>query len=353
MKFHKIIIILIVFFKTETLFSENNLFNVDNIQLEKNDKTTNKAISDLAIKKGFQKLITKILLKEDINKLSDLNFSSIKQLVTYYQRKNILRSKNNIEVVNFNISFDKDKIHDLFYKRGILYSEISDKELYVLPILVKENEIFIFNNNYFYKNWNKVYNNDLSDLSDLIDFILPLENIEIIKKINDNRSSLISLNIIELFQEYSDKNLALILIEDSKTSNEKIYINTIIQDKKISKSLDLKKQNLSSFEFYEKIITETKKELINLVKSNNLIDIRTPSFLNTMLKIDNKSNLVELKKRIKKIKSIENIYVQEFNKDNMNLRIKYLGKLDKLINALKKENINLQLINDQWIIKTL
>ena len=350
MKFYKIIFILIVFFKTETLFSENNLFNVDNIQLEKNDKTTNKAISDLAIKKGFQKLITKILLKEDINKLSDLNFSSIKQLVTYYQRKNTLSSKNNIELVNFNISFDKDKIHDLFYKRGILYSEISDKELYVLPILVKENEIFIFNNNYFYKNWNKVYNNDLFDL---IDFILPLENIEIIKKINDNRSSLISLNIIELFQEYSDKNLALILIEDSKTSNEKIYINTIIQDKKISKSLDLKKQNLSSFEFYEKIITETKKELINLVKFNNLIDIRTPSFLNTRLKIYNKSNLVELKKKIKKIKSIENIYVQEFNKDNMNLRIKYLGKLDKLINALKKVNINLQLINDQWIIKTL
>ena len=350
MKFYKIIFILIVFFKTETLFSENNLFNVDNIQLEKNDKTTNKAISDLAIKKGFQKLITKILLKEDINKLSDLNFSSIKQLVTYYQRKNTLSSKNNIELVNFNISFDKDKIHDLFYKRGILYSEVSDKELYVLPILVKENEIFIFNNNYFYKNWNKVYNNDLSDL---IDFILPLENIEIIKKINDNRSSLISLNIIELFKEYSNKNLALILIEESKTSNEKIYINTIIQDKKISKSLDLKKQNLSSFEFYEKIITETKKELINLVKSNNLIDIRTPSFLNTRLKIYNKSNLVELKKRLKKIKSVENIYVQEFNKDDMNLRIKYLGKLDKLINALKKENINLQLINDQWIIKTL
>jgi hypothetical protein len=164
---------------------------------------------------------------------------------------------------------------------------------------------------------------------------------------------LISLNIIELFQEYSDKNLALILIEESKTSNEKIFINTIIQDKKISKSLDLKKQNLSSFEFYEKIITETKKELINLVKSNNLIDIRTPSFLNLKLKIYNKSNLVEIKKRMKEIQSIENIYVQEFNKDNMNLRIKYLGKLDKLINALKKVNINLQLINDQWIIKTL
>ena len=37
----------------------------------------------------------------------------------------------------------------------------------------------------------------------------------------------------------------------------------------------------------------------------------------------------------------------------MSLRIKYLGKLDKLINQLKKENIDLQLINDQWVIKTL
>ena len=37
----------------------------------------------------------------------------------------------------------------------------------------------------------------------------------------------------------------------------------------------------------------------------------------------------------------------------MSLKIKYLGKLDKIINQLKKKNINLQLINDQWVIKTL
>ena len=37
----------------------------------------------------------------------------------------------------------------------------------------------------------------------------------------------------------------------------------------------------------------------------------------------------------------------------MNLRIKYLGKLEKIINQLKNENIKLQLINDLWIIKTL
>ena len=36
--FKQILFILVVFLKTETVFSENNLFNVNNIQLEKKVK---------------------------------------------------------------------------------------------------------------------------------------------------------------------------------------------------------------------------------------------------------------------------------------------------------------------------
>ena len=82
MKLYKqIIFILVIFFKTETLFSENNLFNVNNIKLEKKDKSTNETLADQAIKQGFEQLVKKILLKEDSNKFTDLNFSSIKQLL--------------------------------------------------------------------------------------------------------------------------------------------------------------------------------------------------------------------------------------------------------------------------------
>ena len=38
--------------------------------------------------------------------------------------------------------------------------------------------IFIFSNNFFYDNWNKI------EKDELIEFILPLENIEIIQNIN-------------------------------------------------------------------------------------------------------------------------------------------------------------------------
>tara|TARA_A100001015_G_scaffold244170_1_gene279511 strand:- start:75 stop:1121 length:1047 start_codon:yes stop_codon:yes gene_type:complete len=345
--FKQIFFILVIFLKTETLFSENKLFNVNNIEIEKKDKITNKVLADQAIRKGFNQLKTKILLKEDIDKLQDLKFSSIKQLVEYYQITNISKEKKKKEILNFSVTFDKDKIHNLFFKRGISYSEILDKELYILPLLIKDSNIFIFNNNYFYENWNEYYKNNL------IEFILPTENIEIIQKITNNKNNLININLVDLFEEYSDKNLALILIENSKGNNIKVYIKSIIQRKNISKNINLRNNEISINNFEEKIILEIKKELINLVKSKNLIDIRTPLFLNAKLNLNKKSNLVKLKAKIKKIDSIENIYVQEFNKDYMNLRIKYFGKLEKIIIQLKKESINLQMNNDEWTIKTL
>ena len=348
MKFYKqITFILIVFLKTETLLSENNLFNVNNILLEKKEKITNNALANKAIKIGFEQLTTRILLDGDKKKLSTLDFLEIKKLVSYYQVTNDIEKKENKELLKFSVTFDKTKIHDLFFKKAILYSEILDKELYIIPLLIKNDEIFVFNNNFFYENWNKIYKNDL------LEFILPIENIEIIQNINNNKKNLINLKIENLFKEYIKKNLALVLIEDENKENIKVYIKSTIQGKNISRSLKLKSKDKNEEKYYKNIIEETKKELTNLVKSENLIDIRTPSFLNVKLDLNKKNSLVELNKRIKKIDLIENVSVKHFNKDYMFLRIKYLGKLEKIIGQLLNEKINLKLTNDQWIIKTL
>ena len=80
--------ILIVFFKTNTLFSEINLFSVNNIEIEKKDKISNNTLADQAIKKGFNQLIERILIKKDREKLEDLNFDQIKQLISYYRVSN-------------------------------------------------------------------------------------------------------------------------------------------------------------------------------------------------------------------------------------------------------------------------
>ena len=90
-----------------------------------------------------------------------------------------------------------------------------------------------------------------------------------------------------------------------------------------------------------------------MVKSQNLIDIRTPSFMNVKLMSSKKNNLVELTKKLKKIDLIENIFVQELNTDYVNLKIKYLGKINKIIEQLKNENIILELKGDQWSVELI
>ena len=345
--FNLFLIILVVFLRTGNVLSDTNIFDVNNIEIEKKGKNSNEALANQAIKKGFRELITKILLKNDLSKLQELKFSEIKELVTYYQVSNKNNEKNDIEKVNFNISFDKDKMHDLFFKKSISYSEIINKELFILPILKKENKIYIYSQNFFYNKWNEIYK------SELIEFILPLENIEIIQSINTNQDNLLNLELSNLFAEYSDKNLALILIEDNNSKTENIYFKTKILGKNIVKNIKIKRLNLNQEEFYKKIIIEVKQEIINLIKLQNLIDITTPSFLNAQFKINKKSNLVELNSRLNQIDLIENLYIEKFNNEVVFLKIKYLGKLDQIIKQLENQKILLKLVGEQLSIKII
>ena len=346
MKSYKLlVIILIVFLKTGNVLSNTNIFNVNNIEIEKKIKDSNEVLANRAIKKGFKELIDKILLKEDHIKLEDLKYPEIKELVTYYQVSNKPNDNSGIEMINFNISFDKDKIHNLFYKKRISYSKITNKELFILPILKRNNKIFIYNQNFFYDNWN-----NYSD-TELIEFILPLENIEIIQNVNLNVNSLLNLELDNLFIEYPGKNTALVIVEEKNIPEEKIYYKIKILGTNIIKNIDIKRLDLNEEEFYQKVITEIKQEIINLIKSQNLIDIRTPSFLKAELNINKKNNLVELKKRLQKIDSIENIYIQKFNNDTVHLKIKYLGKFEKIINQMEDQKIILKSFDDVWNIK--
>ncbi len=342
-----ILIILIFFLKTVNVLSKENIFNVNNIEIIKKTNISNKQTANNAIKKGFQELIEKILLDDDKKKLSQMKLSEIRELVSYYQVKTGQTNKKKEEKLIYNISFDKKKIHSLFYEKNILYSEIINKELYILPIYKKEEQIFIYNNNFFYEKWSEIAENKL------VEFIIPLENIEVMQKININKNNLFQLNLKDLFEEYLNKNIALIFIEDKSQISKKIYLKTRISNKSIDKNLIIKKDNLSKIDLNEIVIKQVSQEIIDIIKAQNLIDIRTPSFINTKFITNKKNSLVELNKRLKKIDLVNEIYVQEFNKESVLIKIKYLGKLDKIIQQFKDQNIILKFYNEQWSLKII
>jgi hypothetical protein len=51
--------------------------------------------------------------------LKKLKSNEVRELVDYYQVSNKSNDNVNLEKINFNIFFDQDKIHDLFYKKVI------------------------------------------------------------------------------------------------------------------------------------------------------------------------------------------------------------------------------------------
>ncbi len=345
MKFlKKILLILVIFLDSGNIFSEENLFNVNNIEIVKKSNISNGELANKAIKLGFKELMDKILLKEDYNKISQMKFSEIKELVSFYQ---IINNDENKEFVNFNIFFDREKIHNLFYKKNVFYSDISYKELFLLPIYIKQEQIYIYNNNYFYENWNEL------KIDTLIEFILPLENIEVIQNINKNKDNILSLNLESLFKEYSNKNLALVIIEETNKKNVKVYLKTKILGKDINKSLILTNNELIDTDKYNDIIVQISNEITSLVKAQNLIDVRTPSFLNARLLIDKENNLVELNKRLQNINLIDDIFVQEFNNEFVLLKIKFIGKVDRILKQLENQKIILKLKDDQWSLKII
>ena len=153
----------------------------------------------------------------------------------------------------------------------------------------------------------------------------------------------------DFFKEYKTDNVVFATIEINKNDAE-VFLNSRIEGKKINKNLSIEKDKSNSEkEFYNQIILKIDNILRDLIKSQNLIDVRTPSFLNVKIKLNNrKSNLNEFSNRLKNIDLIDNYYVQELNKDYVLVKIKYLGKINKIIKKLKEKNIYLKMIEGQW-----
>ena len=81
------------------------------------------------------------MLRNLRDKLAKMNFQEVKRLVSYYQISgNDLDDKKKDEIY-FNIFFDREKFHNLFFKRGISYSEIFNKEIYLLPVIIDQDQI--------------------------------------------------------------------------------------------------------------------------------------------------------------------------------------------------------------------
>ena len=152
MKYFKIItIILIILFKTGNNLYAESIFTVNNIEVNKNSFKNKEELINIAFKKGFEKLNSKILLEKDFTQTKNTSLRVIKNLVSHYQ---IVKNNNEENAQNFesvNLYFKRDKMYNFYSKNNIKYSDVSGKIIKILPVLIVEDETFIYDKNFFMK----------------------------------------------------------------------------------------------------------------------------------------------------------------------------------------------------------
>ena len=100
----------------------------------------------------------------------------------------------------------------------------------------------------------------------------------------------------------------------------------------------------------DQTISKLKLFVHDLWKEQNIVDISTPSFLSLNAKIAKPEGLNLMLKKIDKINIIKNYFVQEFDNNNVVIKIKYLGKVKNLENAFLESGFNLSIKDNKWNI---
>ena len=340
--FNFILFILIILFKTGNVLSIESIFTVNNIQVNKNTFKNKEELINIAFKKGFEKLNSKILLEKDYIKTKNISLRNIKNLVSHYQ---IVKNKeeNIKDYESINLYFKRDKMYNFYNQNNIKYSDVSGKILKILPVLILNNEIFIYDNNFFYKNWLK--DNEKKENAN-IEYIFPLENIETIETIKKNQNDLELISLNDIFDLDNEKDNLLVII-DYNSEKIKFFLKGTISSKKIIKNLSIEDQTVNKND-YADILRYLKKEILELVKSQNIIDIGAPSFLNVNLELKRQNDLFRFQNILNEVDLIENFNVREFNNKFAYINIKYYGKINKIKEKLIQKGIDINFTNNQW-----
>ena len=344
-KYLFILSIIVFLFKTETVFSAETIYDVNNIQVsgKLNSNLDNNKLIEEAFRKAFLIFINKTLLEKDIETLSKTNIQIIKDFIFTHQ---IVSQKKSIDeeiILTVNVKFDPKKINNYLSINNISYADISEISISILPILRKENNLFIFSDNFFYNEWNKTENDKKNTEAQLINYNLALENAEDLFYINNNRENLELIDINKLNSLSEEKNKIFLIF----TLNEdtKVFIKAYFNEKEVIKNITL---NNNSTDDYNSLIMNV-KDLINQIwKEQNLIDINTPAYLDIIFDIKKINDFLKFRTFLDTIDIIDNYSILEITNKYAKIRMKYKGKISNLREKFLNEKININIENNEW-----
>ena len=324
-------------------FSEENVFTINNVEVKGvvDLNFTREKYLDKAFSNSFEILMTKILLSRDLNKIDNIKLKQIKNLISSFQILEESYSRDEYKV-NIKILYDDIRVKKFLGKKNISFSLPSNISAVFYPVFFINEEIQNFNENFFYKQWTKVLIKN-----EVINFILPLENLEDISEIIKMKNKIEELNINNLVNQYDIKNYVFALME-YQGEKLNIHLKTNFNNNKTNKNILYDIKNINDHSELNLILKDLKLKITNLWKEENLINLLMPLSIRIKFQHTNIENLEKIRNTFNKISIVDNYILEEFNVNNSYFKIYYYGDPKKLKSELLKFGYQLKNVQGSW-----
>ena len=236
-----------IFFSTGISLAKT--FSINDVELSTPFKINfdkNKIIDEGFIQ-AFNQLILSTVQSKDYQKLKDIQLNQIKGMIETFSIKEE-KFINEIYYIKLNVSFNKKIIFDLLEKKNIFPSIPIKKDIIFMPIIVDqiENQIKMYSDNIIYDQWNsntKEY--------ELLNYILPTEDLEDLNLVKKNSENLENLEFSEIIKKYNMENyiISIFFVGSNQTrllnkitfQNKKTLKNTLVKNIDFNKNNEINK----------------------------------------------------------------------------------------------------------------
>tara|TARA_B110000305_G_scaffold216552_1_gene255165 strand:- start:65 stop:1051 length:987 start_codon:yes stop_codon:yes gene_type:complete len=325
-----------------------NTFKVSHVEISSPfelDFKKNRAI-DGGFQISFVNLISMITISSDSHKIKNISTKKLKSMIdsfTISDEKFI----NNRYFAKLETTFNKKKILNFLEKKNIFPSIPVRNKVLLIPILVdtETENIYLFNNNIFYEKWN-----DTKESYQLLDYLLPSEDLEDLNKIQEMSNSIETYDFINLIKKYDLKDYIISIIYKNKNEVKilsKINLNNSL---KINNK-EYFKIDLNNEKDLNKILKDLKNAYEDQWKKNNEINTSIKLPLTVSIDSQNYKKILKLEETLDRIDLISDFYILKFDNKHTQYKIIYNGSPKTFFNDMSNRNFEITMKNNIWIIK--
>ena len=339
-------VLFIIIFSTTYLYA--NTFKVSNIEIS-SPFTLNfnkNRVIDKGFKKSFSNLLSMITTSGDKNKIKNTPIKEIKTLIDSFTISSE-KFVNNEYFVTLETTFNKKKILKFLEKKNIFPSIPKRNKVLLIPILIdsETEKIYLFDNNIFYERWNDEKKN-----YQLLDYLLPSEDLEDLSKLQEMSNSIETYDFVNLIKKYDLKDYIISIIYKNK-SEVKILSKINLNNSLKINNQRYSKVNLINKKDFNKILKNLKNIYEDEWKKNNEINTSIKHPLTISVKSKNYKKIINLEEILANIELISDFYILKFNNEHTQYRIIYNGSPKTFFNDMSNRNFDFIMKKNVWTVK--